>query len=583
VAGATRRVGEALVVMLPAPTLPYVPAWAATMAEDSQRPRGATARGARRLPADRLPLRVCFLVPHLILGGGEVQLLTLCQHLDADKFQVAVVSLDELSASERQLVAATGGSLEGALRRSCTVRQAPAGSTPSQRVEYAVSGLQELDPDLVVFHGTATAVEVLRQLQPRPAVVQVCHTELEHFSGEVYQAARELVDRLVAVQESIGLALVGRYGAPPARTAVIPNGVAPRRVGRGFDPEAADDVWAEPGRPRLGVTMVAGIGDTIMLTAALAGLRRKYPLAQLAAYVADFTVPVLRGNPNVDEVVGVNPRLGEGDVQRQHEAGHDLWINATYVPMEFHRTDRYPVARRAAAARRQQYGPLVAHFPYTARPLLEWRQPVPQIMAELLGLHCSWRDMSVQVEPAEAQFAARLPAPYVVVHDWAASAREGGRVKRWFPEAWAEVTRTLRDRGHEVYQVGHEGEEPIPGATSLLGQTTFHETAAVVARAVAVVTVDSMVGHLAAAVGTPAVVLFGATPAALLGHPCHTNLQAEGACEPCWWVTAEWRVRCVRGRNYACMRAITPDRVLQSVRSLMDVPASTGHPRHGPG
>lgn len=70
---------------------------------------------------------------------------------------------------------------------------------------------------------------------------------------------------------------------------------------------------------------------------------------------------------------------------------------------------------------------------------------------------------------------------------------------------------------------------------SLAGQLKLRETAAVLAAAGVVVANDSGLGHLAAALGVPTVLLFGPTPHATLGRfpPNVTILRAGLPCEPC--------------------------------------------------
>ena len=77
-----------------------------------------------------------------------------------------------------------------------------------------------------------------------------------------------------------------------------------------------------------------------------------------------------------------------------------------------------------------------------------------------------------------------------------------------------------------------------PGHVRMLaGTLSLRETAAVMAAAGAVVANDSGLGHVAGAVGTPTILLFGPTPDGTLGRfpPNVTTLRAGLPCEPCWF------------------------------------------------
>lgn len=116
-----------------------------------------------------------------------------------------------------------------------------------------------------------------------------------------------------------------------------------------------------------------------------------------------------------------------------------------------------------------------------------------------------------------------LARPLVVLHpgsDWAC--------QQWLTERWAAVADTLGAAGVAVVFAGVAREAPYIASiqahgrrrlVSVAGETTPGELAALVARASLCVTVDAMVYELAAALGTPVVVLAGPTRPALPAAP----------------------------------------------------------------
>lgn len=81
---------------------------------------------------------------------------------------------------------------------------------------------------------------------------------------------------------------------------------------------------------------------------------------------------------------------------------------------------------------------------------------------------------------------------------------------------------------------------------------TLRETAEAMAAAGAVVGNDSGLSHVAGAVGTPTLILFGPTPHQTLGaFPANVRVMRAGlGCEPCWFgrrfVACEERIDCLR-------------------------------------
>ncbi|MET3159984.1 glycosyltransferase family 9 protein [Bradyrhizobium diazoefficiens] len=88
---------------------------------------------------------------------------------------------------------------------------------------------------------------------------------------------------------------------------------------------------------------------------------------------------------------------------------------------------------------------------------------------------------------------------------------------------------------------------------SLVGKLSLRETASVMAAAGAVVANDSGLGHVAAAVGTPTVLLFGPTSHEVLGgFPRNVIVLRAGLlCEPCWhsarFAACSQRIDCLAG------------------------------------
>lgn len=81
--------------------------------------------------------------------------------------------------------------------------------------------------------------------------------------------------------------------------------------------------------------MVNGIGDTICVTPAIEALRQKYPDAELTVIIRPRIVPLVSGNPNIDDVIvydtgnGVRKRLEFFVALIQKRI--DLWVDL-HVP-----------------------------------------------------------------------------------------------------------------------------------------------------------------------------------------------------------------------------------------------------------
>ncbi|MBI5831046.1 MAG: glycosyltransferase family 9 protein [Armatimonadetes bacterium] len=160
-------------------------------------------------------------------------------------------------------------------------------------------------------------------------------------------------------------------------------------------------------------------------------------------------------------------------------------------------------------------------------------------------------------------------------------------IKRWMPESYAAVAHGLAERG-TVIVVGSPDEAEAcelvakaagPRAVNTCGRLNQPQMAAMLARCAVVVTNDSGPLHIAAAVHTPTVSIFGPTDPRLrapLGD-MHRYLWRPPPCGPCALPEQVGRRHnwdCTRrGDELACLRAVTPELVLQAVdETLAGIP-----------
>ena len=133
----------------------------------------------------------------------------------------------------------------------------------------------------------------------------------------------------------------------------------------------------------------------------------------------------------------------------------------------------------------------------------------------------------------------------------------------------------LAERFDDVAVVGTPDDERRDGAAlkwpphvrSFTGSLTLRETAELMAGAGVVVANDSGLAHVAAAVGTATLMLFGPTPHVTLGDfPSNVRVMRRGlACEPCWFGA---RLSACQGR-VDCLHGLDLGSVEEATRSLL--------------
>jgi heptosyltransferase-2 len=191
-----------------------------------------------------------------------------------------------------------------------------------------------------------------------------------------------------------------------------------------------------------------------------------------------------------------------------------------------------------------------------ARPLPD---PVP---------HPRLRVSADAVARALDKLALAPPAPPVL---GICPGAEYGPAKRWPAEYFAEVAGGMRERGWEVWLFGSSKDAPSAqrisdhmggGCTDLSGRTTLAEAIDLMSLTTAVVSNDSGLMHVAAALDRRLVALFGSSDPGFTPPLSDraTVLSLHLPCSPCF------RRECPLG-HLRCLRGLRPERVLRALAS----------------
>jgi ADP-heptose:LPS heptosyltransferase len=268
-------------------------------------------------------------------------------------------------------------------------------------------------------------------------------------------------------------------------------------------------------RPAVVVLRALGLGDLLTAVPALRALADAFPRHPRLLAAPAALAPLARASGAVDEVVPADG-LDEPLHRRLHEAG--LAVNLHGRGPESHDLLLATEPRRLVA------------FAHPAVPASSqgprWRPDEHEVarwcrLLEESGIAADPGRLDLELPPG--------PVPHGVegatlIHPGAASPS-----RRWPPERFAEVARAELAAGRRVIVTGGPAEVELAGdvtdraglpATAVhAGQGGVLTIARLVDAAARVVCGDTGVAHLATALRTPSVVLFGPTSPALWGPP----------------------------------------------------------------
>ena len=326
------------------------------------------------------------------------------------------------------------------------------------------------------------------------------------------------------------------------------------------------------------------IGDTVLSTPSLFALKRFLPQAEIDILVEDWVAPVLAEHPHVDNVVVLDRRGGfpaRARVARQiRSAGYDVVYNlhggttATFLT-------RATGARHRVGFKSYQYAQLHNH---QAPPSsLLWGEPKTHSVKQQLAL-LGWTGVPVSDRPrthlavtdeATASINRQLTQadlhedrPLALIHPAAAFA-----TKQWSTENFARVAEFVTKRGFAPVAIAGPNESEI--ITTLVNAASvpiasldlsLPEVTALAARSQIFIGNDSGIAHIAAAVGTPSVVIFGSSN---IAHWRPWNKAAAEVvyeampCQPCHGY------HCEKFPQPECILRVPVDRVVTAIDKVL--------------
>jgi heptosyltransferase-2 len=331
------------------------------------------------------------------------------------------------------------------------------------------------------------------------------------------------------------------------------------------------------------------LGDAVMALPAIADIRRRFPTGRIVVAARRAVADLFRLVPSVDEYVTLewsgrwwHRHALASDAARLQDIGADT---AILLPNSFATAW---LIRRAAIPGRWGYAsdmraPLLSRA--VRRPAGSVHQGAYyQHLTRELGFDSGPLEPALSVPDAVSAAARALlvdrgwdaTRPLIVFAPGAAY----GTAKRWLLPSVARVASGLvRDRAATCAMVGGRGDASAAaeviakidaGARThvidLTGQTTLEALAGVLALSAACVANDSGAMHMAAALGTPVVALFGPTREYETAPLTRANRRAEVLTHPVWCRPCMLRECPI---DHRCMKGIAPERVYTALTSLL--------------
>jgi heptosyltransferase II len=330
------------------------------------------------------------------------------------------------------------------------------------------------------------------------------------------------------------------------------------------------------------------IGDCLMAQPLLMRLKEKLGQVSLHALASAAVAPVLKRMPELDEVISTPFVHGPLQLKERWRLGRALrglgyaqaivlpntWKSALVpffadIPLRsgYVGESRYGLLNLTYTLDKKNAPPMVQRYGALADAPMQTPSAKPPVFA-----HPALRQDRAATATAIAKFGLSAHCQIAVL----APGAEYGPAKRWPIDYFAQLARNLHAQGMAIWIVGGEKDRTIGDAMAretkltlhnLCGNTSLDEAISLIDAATVVVSNDSGLMHIAAALGKPQVAVFGSSSAT---HTPPLNARARVAeipvkdlpCRPCF------ARECPLG-HFRCMRELTPARVGDEVAQAL--------------
>ena len=334
------------------------------------------------------------------------------------------------------------------------------------------------------------------------------------------------------------------------------------------------------------------LGDVLLITPAVKSLKQRFPHARITIVVKEWALEALRNNPHIDKVIIFNPSWTIASQEGTKTEG----LTGIYQLIRQLRKERFDlaidfkgdfrnilIAYLSGAKRRISYGIRGGGFLLT--DVVPYEPGIHEVERNLrlltpLGINSEDSPMELyfhngdiaRVEQIFDQEGINLNRKTIAIHYGGAS-----QYKRWDMEKFITLAERLTENnltnvlifgGHYERKAYQIAEKPKKGIF-IMPDMTICQLAAAFNRCDMLVCNDSGPMHIALAVGTPTIAIFGPTFANRFGpRDLEKNrvICSPLPCSPCWH--PDNTIGC-RERN--CLKSIEVDEVLVTIGELNQI------------
>ena len=340
---------------------------------------------------------------------------------------------------------------------------------------------------------------------------------------------------------------------------------------------------SRPGETANRILIVAPswIGDAILSHTLLMRLAKRAPAPVIDVLAPPWVLPVYRRMPEVADTIenpfrhgqlalGARYRLGRKLARRGYASAYVLpnsmksalvpWFAGIPSRTGYKGEMRYGLLTDRRVLDKQALPLMVERFAWLAQPAdTRLSRPLANPRIRIDSAQCAATLERLEL-PVPARVACFCPGA------------EYGPAKRWPAAYFADLAKQLVDHGFTVWLLGSAADKTVGddivaasggAARNLCGSTSLDDAIVLLSAAELVVTNDSGLMHVAAALDRPTVAIYGSSSPAFtppLSERARV-VQLDLPCSPCFARTCPLK-------HFDCMQKLVPEKVIETIKAV---------------
>ncbi len=301
----------------------------------------------------------------------------------------------------------------------------------------------------------------------------------------------------------------------------------------------------EQEKTRIAAFWMGGVGDSVMLGYLCRAIKRKHPNSCIDAFVRDLNSTSLFVYDYPD-IKGVVSNSSWRETVIKNKDNYDIAYEFNRLPHIW-----YKDKSKENELDEKKY----FNWSLSSQNIIKnWSGSIYEYYAKQTNLNLENSDLYIPINDKNDILQNKVLNKYEISNNFitinSGCDKNAGILKLWDRNKWKELCTKLKQNNINIIQLGNNFDENLDGVKKIQCENLIDLLFILKCSKLHIGNEGGLI-HLAHAVKTKSIVLFGPTDSILYGYKDNINIDNR-KCDTCWWVNSKWSQKCIRG-NKSCV------------------------------